>query len=425
MHCTCPHVFGSTTIPQLLNSTSNNLYLTFQSDISVSAAGFHLEYTGLDSCPEPLPPSNGQKVGDRYTVGDMVSFQCDQGFSLQGNAYITCMPGPVRRWNYPVPLCLAQCGGSMTDFSGVILSPGFPGNYQSSLDCSWRVQLPIGFGIHMQFLNFSTEPVHDYLEVRSGNLETGTVIDRFSGPVVPSSLFSTTHETTLFFHSDYSQNKHGFHIVYQAYELQRCPDPRPFRNGIVIGQDYSVGMTISFECLPGYTLLGEPSLTCLHGVSRNWNHPIPRCEALCGGNVTSMNGTIYSPGHPAEYPHFQDCLWTVRVPPGYGIYINFSVINTEAIYDYITVWDGPDQASPQIGQFSGNSVQEGVSTTANQILIKFHSDFSTSGFFKIHIHTLPPTLLPTLSLSLTHTYLSAHIHCCRFQYLFSLQQHTS
>uniref|UniRef100_A0A8C2Z0K3 CUB and Sushi multiple domains 3 n=1 Tax=Cyclopterus lumpus TaxID=8103 RepID=A0A8C2Z0K3_CYCLU len=378
--------YSGTTIPQLLNSTSNNLYLTFQSDISVSAAGFHLEYTGLDSCPAPLPPSNGQKVGDRYTVGDMVSFQCDQGFSLQGNAYITCMPGPVRRWNYPVSLCLAQCGGSMTDFSGVILSPGFAGNYQSSLDCSWRVQLPIGFGIHLQFLNFSTEPVHDYLEVRSGNLETGTVIDRFSGPVVPSSLFSTTHETTLFFHSDYSQNKPGFHIVYQAYELQRCPDPRPFRSGIVIGQDSSVGMTISFECLQGYTLLGEPSLTCLHGVSRNWNHPIPRCEALCGGNATSMNGTIYSPGHPAEYPHFLDCMWTVRVPPGYGIYINFSVINTEPIYDYITVWDGPDQASPQIGQFSGNSGQDSVSTTANQVLIKFHSDFSTSGFFELHYY---------------------------------------
>uniref|UniRef100_M4AIH9 CUB and Sushi multiple domains 3 n=1 Tax=Xiphophorus maculatus TaxID=8083 RepID=M4AIH9_XIPMA len=380
--------YSGTTIPQLLNSTSNNLYLTFQSDISVSAAGFHLEYTaiGLDSCPEPAPPSNGQKVGDRYTVGDMVSFQCDQGFSLQGNAYVTCMPGPVRRWNYPVPLCIAQCGGSMTDFSGVILSPGFPGNYQSSLDCTWRVQLPIGFGIHLQFLNFSTEPVHDYLEVRSGTLETGTVIDRFSGPVVPNSLFSTTHETTLFFHSDYSQNKPGFHIVYQAYELQRCPDPRPFRNGIVIGQDYSVGMTISFECLPGYTLIGEASLTCLHGVSRNWNHPIPRCEALCGGNITSLNGTIYSPGHPAEYPHFQDCMWTVRVPPGYGIYINFSVINTEPIYDYITVWDGPDQTSPQIGQFSGTSLQEGVSTTANQVLIKFHSDFSTSGFFELHYY---------------------------------------
>ncbi len=37
-------------------------------------------------------------------------------------------------------------------------------------------------------------------------------------------------------------------------------------------------MTISFQCLPGYTLLGEASLTCLHGISRNWNHPVPRCE---------------------------------------------------------------------------------------------------------------------------------------------------
>lgn len=40
-----------TTIPPLLNSTSNNLYLSFSSDISVSAAGFHLEYTGDKSAP--------------------------------------------------------------------------------------------------------------------------------------------------------------------------------------------------------------------------------------------------------------------------------------------------------------------------------------------------------------------------------------
>ncbi|XP_052368485.1 CUB and sushi domain-containing protein 3-like [Oncorhynchus keta] len=278
----------------------------------------------------------------------MVSFQCDQGYSLKGNEYITCMPGPVRRWNYPVPLCLAQCGGSMTDFSGVILSPGFPGNYLSSLDCSWSVQLPVGFGIHLQFLNFSTEAVHDYLEVLSGSLETGSVIDRFSGSVVPGSLFSTTHETSFLFHSDYSQNKPGFHIIYEAYELQRCPDPRPFRNGVVIGRDFGVGLTISFECLPGYTLIGEVSLTCLHGVSRNWNYPVPCCEAQCGGNITSLNGTIYSPDHPAEYPNFQDCLWSVRVPPGNGICINFTVLNTEPIYDYITVWATDLDHSPLV-----------------------------------------------------------------------------
>uniref|UniRef100_A0A7N4PW30 CUB and Sushi multiple domains 3 n=1 Tax=Sarcophilus harrisii TaxID=9305 RepID=A0A7N4PW30_SARHA len=394
--------YSGTTIPHLLNSTSNNLYLNFQSDISVSAAGFHLEYTaiGLDSCPEPQTPSSGVKIGDRYMVGDVVSFQCDQGYSLQGHSHITCMPGPVRRWNYPIPICLAQCGGAMSDFSGVILSPGFPGNYPSSLDCTWTIKLPIGFGVHLQFVNFSTETIHDYLEVRSGSSETSTVIGRLSGPQIPSSLFSTTHETSLYFHSDYSQNKQGFHIIYQAYQLQSCPDPRPFRNGFVIGNDFTVGQTISFECFPGYTLIGNSALTCLHGVSRNWNYPLPRCEALCGGNITAMNGTIYSPGYPDEYPNFQDCFWLVRVPPGNGIYINFTVLQTEPIYDFITVWDGPDQNSPQIGQFSGNTALESVYSTSNQILIKFHSDFTTSGFFVLSYHAYqlrvcqPPPPIP-------------------------------
>ncbi|KAG2464901.1 CSMD1 protein, partial [Polypterus senegalus] len=322
--------YSGTTIPQLLNSTSNNLYLNFQSDISVSAAGFHLEYTGLDSCPEPQSPNNGMKVGDRYMVGDVVTFQCDQGYSLQEFVSFR-IPPEVRTQGQPLystpGAIAAQCGGALVDFSGVVLSPGFPGNYPSSLDCTWTIKLPIGFGVHLQFLNFSTETIHDYLEVRSGSLEMGTVIGRFSGPQVPASLFSTTHETSLYFHSDYSQNKQGFHVTYQA---------------------------------------------------------------LCGGNITAMNGTIYSPGYPDEYPNFQDCVWVVRVPPGNGIYINFTVLQTEPIYDFITVWDGPDQSSPQIGQFSGNTALESVYSTSNQILIKFHSDFTTSGFFVLSYHVLCP-----------------------------------
>lgn len=101
---------SGTTIPPLLNSTSNNLYLSFSSDISVSAAGFHLEYTGdksvpnatwhpcytsqqlkwclitaigLESCPEPQTPNYGIRQGDRFMVGDVVQFSCEQGYSLQ------------------------------------------------------------------------------------------------------------------------------------------------------------------------------------------------------------------------------------------------------------------------------------------------------------------------------------------------------
>ncbi|KAF5910370.1 hypothetical protein HPG69_014602, partial [Diceros bicornis minor] len=377
--------FSGTTVPALLNSTSNQLYLHFYSDISVSAAGFHLEYktVGLSSCPEPAVPSNGVKTGERYLVNDVVSFQCEPGYALQGHAHISCMPGTVRRWNYPPPLCIAQCGGIVEEMEGVILSPGFPGNYPSNMDCSWKIALPVGFGAHIQFLNFSTEPNHDFIEIRNGPYETSRMMGRFSGSELPSSLLSTSHETTVYFHSDHSQNRPGFKLEYQAYELQECPDPEPFANGIVRGAGYNVGQSVTFECLPGYQLIGHPVLTCQHGTNRNWDHPLPRCEVPCGGNITSSNGTVYSPGFPSPYSSAQDCVWLITVPIGHGVRLNLSLLQTEPSGDFITIWDGPQQTAPQLGVFTRSLAKTTVHSSSNQVLLKFHHDAAVGAVFAI------------------------------------------
>lgn len=57
----------------------------------------------------------------------------------------------------------------MSDFSGVILSPGFPGNYPSSLDCTWTIKLPIGFGGYflLCILVINVEPALPCLNVSS------------------------------------------------------------------------------------------------------------------------------------------------------------------------------------------------------------------------------------------------------------------
>ncbi|XP_032244248.1 CUB and sushi domain-containing protein 2 isoform X5 [Phoca vitulina] len=394
--------FSGTTVPALLNSTSNQLYLHFYSDISVSAAGFHLEYktVGLSSCPEPAVPSNGVKTGERYLVNDVVSFQCEPGYALQGHAHISCMPGTVRRWNYPPPLCIAQCGGAVEEMEGVILSPGFPGNYPSNMDCSWKIALPVGFGAHIQFLNFSTEPNHDFIEIRNGPYETSRMMGRFSGSELPGSLLSTSHETTVYFHSDHSQNRPGFKLEYQAYELQECPDPEPFANGIVRGAGYNVGQSVTFECLPGYQLIGHPVLTCQHGTNRNWDHPLPRCEVPCGGNITSSNGTVYSPGFPSPYSSSQDCVWLITVPIGHGIRLNISLLQTEPSGDFITVWDGAQQTAPQLGVFSRSLAKKTLHSSSNQVLLKFHHDAAMGGIFAIAFSAYPltkcppPTILP-------------------------------
>lgn len=45
-----------------------------------------------------------------------------------------------------VPVLSARCGGVLSEMSGVILSPGFPGNYPGNLDCTWQITLPTGYG---------------------------------------------------------------------------------------------------------------------------------------------------------------------------------------------------------------------------------------------------------------------------------------
>uniref|UniRef100_A0A4W6D789 CUB and Sushi multiple domains 2 n=1 Tax=Lates calcarifer TaxID=8187 RepID=A0A4W6D789_LATCA len=394
--------FSGTTVPALLNSTSNQLYLHFFSDISVSAAGFRLEYktVSLTNCPEPVVPMNGIKVGERLQMNNVVSFQCEPGYTLQGNSHITCMPGTVRRWNYPPPLCIAQCGGIREEMEGMILSPGFPGNYPSNSDCTWRIYLPVGYGAHIQFLNFSTEANHDFLEIRNGPLDTSAVIGRFSGQDIPSSLLTTSHETTVYFHSDHSQNKPGFRFEYQAYELQECPDPEPFRYGVVVGAGFNVGQSISFECLPGYHLMGHSILTCEHGTTRNWDHPFPRCEVPCGGNITSDNGTIFSPGYPEEYPSSADCSWLITVAPGFGIKLNFTLLQVHGPHDFITVWDGPQETARKLGVFTDGEPNEPPTSTSNQVLIRFRSNTEKGGLFRINYqayrlqHCLPPPIIP-------------------------------
>lgn len=45
------------------------------------------------------------------------------GLSYQGNSHITCMPGTVRRWNYPPPLCIGKDTYFSISFAPMCSSP--------------------------------------------------------------------------------------------------------------------------------------------------------------------------------------------------------------------------------------------------------------------------------------------------------------
>lgn len=85
-------------------------------------------------------------------------------------------------------------------------------------------------GAHIQFLNFSTEPNHDFIEIRNGPYETSRMMGRFSGSELPGALLSTSHETTVYFHSDHSQNRPGFKLEYQGEEREGPSIPTSYNH---------------------------------------------------------------------------------------------------------------------------------------------------------------------------------------------------
>lgn len=63
--------------------------------------------------------------------------------------------------------------------SGVVTSPGYPGNYGNQADCTWILLAEPGDTISVIFTDFQTEEKYDYLEVEGSEPPTIWWVDRF------------------------------------------------------------------------------------------------------------------------------------------------------------------------------------------------------------------------------------------------------
>ncbi|NXB05683.1 CSMD3 protein, partial [Cnemophilus loriae] len=314
--------FTGAEVPSHLTSNGHILRLEFQADHSMSGRGFNITYNtfGHNECPDPGVPINARRFGDNFQLGSSISVICEEGFiKTQGTETITCMlmDGKVM-WSGPIPKCGAPCGGHFSSPSGVILSPGWPGYYKDSLNCEWVIEAEPGHSIKITFERFQTELNYDVLEVHDGPNLLSPLLGSYNGTQVPQFLFSSSNFMYLLFTTDNSRSNNGFKIHYESVTVNTysCLDPGIPVHGRRYGHDFSIGSTVSFSCDPGYRLSHEEPLLC----EKNhwWSHPLPTCDALCGGDVRGPSGTILSPGYPDLYPNSLNCTWTVDVTHGKG-----------------------------------------------------------------------------------------------------------
>lgn len=56
-----------------------------------------------NSCGNPGTPTDGQKIGQNYQYGDVVTFKCNEGYNLVGSSSRTCKTD--NNWNGTQPTC--------------------------------------------------------------------------------------------------------------------------------------------------------------------------------------------------------------------------------------------------------------------------------------------------------------------------------
>uniref|UniRef100_A0A8C0DKP4 Seizure related 6 homolog like n=1 Tax=Balaenoptera musculus TaxID=9771 RepID=A0A8C0DKP4_BALMU len=271
-----------------LLSDGHTICIEFTSDQGRVASAFNIRFEAFEKghCYEPYIQNGNFTTSDpTYNIGTIVEFTCDPGHSLeQGPAIIECINVRDPYWNDTEPLCRAMCGGELSAVAGVVLSPNWPEPYVEGEDCVWKIHVGEEKRIFLdiQFLNLSNS---DILTIYDGDEVMPHILGQYLGNSGPQKLYSSTPDLTIQFHSDPAGlifgKGQGFIMNYiEVSRNDSCSDLPEIQNGWKTTSHTELvrGARITYQCDPGYDIVGSDTLTCQWDLS--WSSDPPFCEKI-------------------------------------------------------------------------------------------------------------------------------------------------
>ncbi|CAG9855166.1 unnamed protein product [Phyllotreta striolata] len=392
------------TIPKIITSHTNKIYLLFKSDLSRSGTGFRITWSSAATgCGGLMTSPTGSVISPHYPEPYSRSTEClwkvitsagsriqvvFSDINLENHQkcladYVELLDGPMLNskslgkfcWETPNPIktssnelmvkfrsdvafqgrgfqfhYITVCHNTVKGFGGVIESPNFPNDYPEDQDCLWEIVVANKNKINITFSHFDIErssPIRnntcafDYVEIYYGVLE-----------------------------NDYEEK-----ITYNKYG-RYCGKNSP--GHFTLDSDHAQIKFVSDKLWIGA------------GFRFEW-------EIFgCGGILKRKSGIISSPNYPNPYEESTECEWMIEVDFGQSIQIEFQEVDVEkdtsCSFDAVSVYNGMDRSYNLIAKLCKQKQKTVITSTGNYMFILFESDQSYQGKgFIANYSTVPTT----------------------------------
>ncbi|XP_002161936.3 tolloid-like protein 1 isoform X2 [Hydra vulgaris] len=203
--------FCGNEIPDVIISSSNSIYLRFQTDKHDVKRGFEATWIAVSK----------NHFEESYISKRHVNTEKD------------------------------KCGGIRNSNEGSITSPNFPNNYPASSHCVWILESNQSSKIVLNFKSFDLEKHiecrYDYVVVKDGRTRNAKVIGQYCGSRIPQEISTNGSALYIEFVSDTSTQNKGFEAAWKMIPpppistLQRCGAILNGETGVLISPEYPNG----------------------------------------------------------------------------------------------------------------------------------------------------------------------------------------
>nr|VZI15896.1 unnamed protein product [Spirometra erinaceieuropaei] len=258
------------------------------------------------------------------------------------------------------------CGDIMQADDGIFSSPGYPNHYPPNRECTWRIEVPVGFAVLLTFYSFDLERgqncPYDYLEIFDGPSVYSPKLVGLCGVGLPNPIRSTNSTMTVRLVTDAKVQKQGFAARFQKIsyaEIGHCARTNHDCEQICV----NTAGGYKCQCYDGYNLLPDKK----------------SCEPnACGGYLRADKGNITSPTNIISKPPNKKCIWRIEVSAGFSVQLSFDSFELEEQSDcssnYVQILDGSSDSSPVLCKVCGSSLRAPITSTKNSMTVKFVSD---------------------------------------------------